>query len=157
MSNHNCIGIIIYNYNRQKWIVPWMETAGKLSKTLKFDLLRGHSALQSKSIDQRSEKFFHILTLGPPVTAPVIYLLKVMSRKSPAYHFKLLLFIQNFYIEKNLKSHRLCDNELMKYTDKAFKSLNFCEKKEDAVHPDLLNQLYFSSDITETKKKCIIW
>merc|ERR1712212_951622 len=111
-----------YNYNRQKWIVPWMETAGKLSKTLKFDLLRVHSALQSKSIDQRSEKFFHILTLGPPVTAPVIYLLKVMSHKSPACHFKLLLFIQNIHIEKkNLISHRLCDNELMKYTDKAFK------------------------------------
>ena len=45
-------------------------------------------------------------------------------------------------ILKNLKSHRLCDNEPLKYTDKAFKSLNFCEKKEDAVHPDLLNQLY---------------
>ena len=96
MSNHNCIGTYYYNYNRQKWIVPWMETAGKMSKTLKFDLLRGHSALQSKSIDQRSEKFFHILTLGPPVTAPVIYLLKVMSHRSPAYHFKLLLFIKNF-------------------------------------------------------------
>ena len=45
----------------------------------------------------------------------------------------------------------------MKYKDEAFKSLNFCEKKEDAVHPDLLNQLYFSSDITETKKEGIIW
>ena len=43
----------------------------------------------------------------------------------------------------------------MKYTDQAFKSLNFCEKKEDAVHPDLLNQLYFSSDITETKKNAL--
>merc|ERR1711872_342282 len=106
-----------------------------------------------RSIDLRSDKFFQILTLGSPVTAPGIYLLEVMSRKSPAYHFKLLLFIQNLYIEKNLKSHRLCDNELMKYTDKAFKSLNFCEKKEDAVHPDLLNRLYFPLDITETKKK----
>ena len=38
-----------------------------------------------------------------------------------------------------------------------FQKFEFCEKKEDAVHPDLLNQLYFSRDITETKKKCIIW
>ena len=110
-----------------------METAGKLSKTLKFDLLRGHSALQSKSIDQRSEKFFHILTLGPPVTAPVIYSLKVMLCKSPDY-LKLLLFIQNFYIEENLESHRLCDNELMKYNDKAFESLNFCVKKRRILY-----------------------
>merc|ERR1711872_268525 len=94
-----------------------------------FDLLRGHSALRSRSIDLCSEKFFQILSLDPPVTAPVIYLLKVMSRKSPTYHFKLLPFIQNLYIEKNLESHRLCDNELMKYNDKAFKSLNFCVKK----------------------------
>ena len=88
-----------------------METARKLSKTLKFDLSRGHSALRSRSIDLRSEKFFQILTLGPPVTAPVIYSLKVMLCKSPDY-LKLLLFIQNFYIEENLESHRLCDNEL---------------------------------------------
>ena len=67
----------------------------------------------------------------------------------------MLLFIQNFYIKKNIKSHRLCDNELVKYTDKAFKSFNFFEKMEDAVHPDLLNQLYFSSDINETKKSAL--
>ena len=34
-----------------------VETVGKLSKTLKFDFLRGRSAVRSKSNDLRSEKF----------------------------------------------------------------------------------------------------